>query len=238
MPVNLVADLEAQLRRSIGDNFVDRSYAVRSSAVGEDSEEMSCAGQMETFLNVRGLQEASRCAVKCWASQFRHPALEYKWQHGQELEAPMAVLIQEMAQADVAGVLFTCDPVSGDPSRLVINANYGLGESVVSSLAEPDTVTLGRSEDGQLTLLEKHLGKKQMQVRAAAHGTEIQQAKNSDECCLSDEEALALGRAALEVERLHPGTPDLDLEWAIVEGELYLLQARPITSLHRQTDFE
>ncbi|KAM7294533.1 putative phosphoenolpyruvate synthase [Ixodes scapularis] len=224
MPVNLVADLEAQLRRSIGDNFVDRSYAVRSSAVGEDSEEMSCAGQMETFLNVRGLQEASRCAVKCWASQFRHPALEYKWQHGQELEAPMAVLIQEMAQADVAGVLFTCDPVSGDPSRLVINANYGLGESVVSSLAEPDTVTLGRSEDGQLTLLEKHLGKKQMQVRAAAHGTEVQQAKNTDECCLSDEEALALGRAALEVERLHPGTPDLDLEWAIVEGELYLLQ--------------
>ncbi|XP_040071440.1 putative phosphoenolpyruvate synthase [Ixodes scapularis] len=237
-PVNLVADLEAQLRRSIGDNFVHRSYAVRSSAVGEDSEEMSCAGQMETFLNVRGLQEASLCAVKCWASQFRHPALEYKWQHGQELEAPMAVLIQEMAQADVAGVLFTCDPVSGDPSRLVINANYGLGESVVSSLAEPDTVTLGRSEDGQLTLLEKHLGKKQMQVRAAAHGTEVQQAKNTDECCLSDEEALALGRAALEVERLHPGTPDLDLEWAIVEGELYLLQARPITSLHRQTDFE
>ncbi|KAG0414661.1 hypothetical protein HPB47_008180, partial [Ixodes persulcatus] len=187
--------------------------------VGEDSEEMSCAGQMETFLNVRGLQEASRCTVKCWASQFRHPALEYKWQHGQELEAPMAVLIQEMAQADVAGVLFTCDPVSGDPSRLVINANYGLGEilslqicdralygsvvelpgfSVVSSLAEPDTVTLERSGDGRLRLLEKHVGKKQMQVRATAHGTEVQQAKTSDEFCLSDEEALALGRAALE----------------------------------------
>ncbi|CAN7942569.1 unnamed protein product [Ixodes hexagonus] len=226
MPANLVADLEAQLRRTLGDQFDDRCYAVRSSAVGEDSEEMSCAGQMETFLNVKGLQEAARCAVKCWASQFRHPALEYKWQYGQELEAPMAVLVQEMAQADVAGVLFTCDPVSGDPSRLVINANYGLGESVVSSLAEPDTVTLECSEDGQVRLLEKHLGKKQMQVRAADHGTEVHQAKDTENCSLSDEEALALGRAALEVERLHPGTPDLDLEWAIVAGKIYLLQVQ------------
>ncbi|CAN8007141.1 unnamed protein product, partial [Ixodes pacificus] len=201
---------------------------------------MSCAGQMETFLNVAGLQEVIRCAVKCWASQFRHPALEYKWQHGQPLEAPMAVLVQEMVQSDVAGVLFTCDPVSGDPTRFVINANYGLGESVVSSLAEPDTVTLERSEDGQMTISYKHPGKKQLQVCATGdtQGTEVQKVDNADECCISEQQALLLGRAAQEVGRLHPGTSDLDLEWAIAEGKLYLLQARPITSLHRETDFE
>ncbi|KAG0430594.1 hypothetical protein HPB47_022551, partial [Ixodes persulcatus] len=128
IPPSLVLQLETQLRNTMGDHIGSKRFAVRSSAVGEDSEEMSCAGQMETFLNVAGLQEVMRSAVKCWASQFRHPALEYKWQHGQPLEAPMAVLVQEMVQSDVAGVLFTCDPVSGDPTRLVINANYGLGE--------------------------------------------------------------------------------------------------------------
>ncbi|KAM7289867.1 putative phosphoenolpyruvate synthase [Ixodes scapularis] len=238
MPPSLVLQLETQLRTSMSDQIGSKRFAVRSSAVGEDSEEMSCAGQMETFLNVAGLQEVMRCAVKCWASQFRHSALEYKGQHGQPLEAPMAVFVQEMVQSDVAGVLFTCDPVSGDPTRLVINANYGLGESVVSSLAEPDTVTLEHSEDGQMTISSKHLGKKQLQVRAAAQGTEVQKVDNADECCISEEQALILGRAALEVGRLHPSTSDLDLEWAIAEGKLYLLQARPITSLHRETDYE
>ncbi|CAN7996048.1 unnamed protein product, partial [Ixodes hexagonus] len=238
MPPSLVLELETQLRRSFGNQFGSRCYAVRSSAVGEDSEEMSCAGQMETFLNVTGLKEVTRSALKCWASQFRHPALEYKWQHGQPLEAPMAVLVQEMVQSDVAGVLFACDPVSGDPNSLVINANYGLGESVVSSLAEPDTITLERSDDGQLSIFDKHLGKKQLQVRASKQGTEVQKIEDTDECCISDEQALALGRAALEVGRLHPGSSDLDLEWAIAAGKLYLLQARPITSLHRETDFE
>lgn len=238
MPQTVVAQLEAQLQASLGERFRSCCYAVRSSAVGEDSEEMSCAGQMETFLNVNGFQEATRCAVKCWASQFRHVALEYKWQHGQPLEAPMAVLLQEMVRSDVSGVLFTCDPVGGDPSRLIINANFGLGESVVSSLAEPDTVILERSEEGQLRLLETQLGRKQVQVVPTAQGTQTVKVENAGSCSLTEEEALALGRAALEVQRLHPGTPDLDLEWAFVAGKLNLLQARPITSLHRENDFE
>uniref|UniRef100_A0A147BKS9 Putative phosphoenolpyruvate synthase n=1 Tax=Ixodes ricinus TaxID=34613 RepID=A0A147BKS9_IXORI len=238
MPPRLVLELETQLQSTAGDRLASQPYAVRSSAVGEDSEEMSCAGQMETFLNVVGLNEVLHCAVKCWASQFRHSALEYKWQHGQPLEAPMAVLVQQMVLSDTAGVLFTCDPVNGDPTRLVINANYGLGESVVSSLAEPDTLILERSEDGQLSVLHKHLGKKQLQVHGTAQGTEVRRTEDAGECCLLEEQALALGRVALEVGSRHPGTSDLDLEWAIAGGRLYLLQARPITSLYRMTDFE
>ena len=109
-------------------NFDDILVAVRSSACGEDSEDMSAAGQMTTYLGVKGLHNICESVMKCWSSQFNVIAVEYKRGYGQLINTPMAVVIQEMIDCDVAGVMFTCDPISGQTNKITISANYGIGE--------------------------------------------------------------------------------------------------------------
>ena len=101
---------------------------MRSSAVGEDSDELSAAGQNETLLGCRGVDGVLDGVRRCWASQFALQSVQYRRQHAQPINAPMAVVVQRMVDARCAGVLFTCDPASGDPRRMLITANYGLGE--------------------------------------------------------------------------------------------------------------
>lgn len=116
------------------DGDVDASWAVRSSAVGEDSEELSAAGQNATLLGCRGAHGVLDGVRRCWASLFALQSVQYRRQHGQPVAAPMAVVVQLMVAADKAGVLFTCDPATGDPRRLLVTANYGLGEVSVCAL--------------------------------------------------------------------------------------------------------
>lgn len=124
-----------------GDDEINTEmFAVRSSACGEDSSDMSAAGQMTTFLGVRGLDDICHSVIKCWASQFCLTAVEYKRGYGQPINSPMAVVIQKMINCDSAGVVFTCDPVTGNERFVAITANYGIGESVVSALSEPDSI--------------------------------------------------------------------------------------------------
>ncbi|XP_035232501.1 putative phosphoenolpyruvate synthase, partial [Stegodyphus dumicola] len=120
--------IEMGLQRVFGENFYSLKFAIRSSATGEDTEQMSAAGQMDTFLGVLGLNEILYAVKKCWASQFGYVGIQYKRRYGQCLNSPMAVVIQEMVPCDVAGVLFTCDPLTGNPTIMTITANYGLGE--------------------------------------------------------------------------------------------------------------
>lgn len=110
----------------------DLRFAVRSSATGEDSDDASSAGQNETFLGLRNLHEVLDGIKKCWASLFTYQSVEYRRQHIQPIDAQMAVVVQLMVPSDCAGVLFTRHPASGDPSKILITANYGLGETVVS----------------------------------------------------------------------------------------------------------
>ena len=128
MPVKICEEIVQQLRNVYHEESETRLFAVRSSAAGEDSEEMSAAGQMTTYLGVRGIDEIYRSVLKCWASQFSFVAVEYKHGYGQLINSPMAVVIQEMVNCDAAGVIFTCDPVTGDERRMLITGNYGLGE--------------------------------------------------------------------------------------------------------------
>lgn len=102
--------------------------AVRSSAIGEDSEDASSAGQNETFLGLHGLEEVLQAVQKCWASLYTYRSVEYRRQHVQPINAQMAVVVQAMVASDCAGVLFTKHPGNGDPSKVLITANYGLGE--------------------------------------------------------------------------------------------------------------
>lgn len=117
-------------------------FAVRSSACGEDSNDMSAAGLMKTFLGVQGLDNICQSVVNCWASQFSLTAVEYKRGYGLSINSPMAVVVQRMIHCDSAGVAFTCDPVNGNERYVTITANYGVGESVVSALVEPDSIKL------------------------------------------------------------------------------------------------
>ncbi|KAG7162152.1 Pyruvate phosphate dikinase, PEP/pyruvate binding domain-containing protein [Homarus americanus] len=141
-------------------------------------------------------------------------------QRGQAVEAGMGVVVQEMVEAEAAGVMFTLDPVTGSPANITITANYGLGESVVSAAAEPDTVVVRRSWRDQLSVASRTLGAKKTKcVMKEDGGTEEVEVgeKERTQQCLSDTMALCLGRLAETV---------------------YLLQARPITALDEWTDYE
>lgn len=106
----------------------DFRLAVRSSAIGEDSEDTSSAGQNETILGVTSLDDVLRSIAKCWSSLYTYQSVEYRRQHVQEIIVQMSIVIQVMIPSECAGVMFTKHPTNGDPSKIVITANYGLGE--------------------------------------------------------------------------------------------------------------
>lgn len=242
--VPLPDEVQAAIRSSyvivFGEASPDLRVAVRSSAVGEDSEDMSSAGQMETFLAVTGVDEVMKTVAKCWSSQFTHIACGYKRRCGQPLDSPMAVVVQAMAPAEVAGVLFTCDSRTGDSRRILITANHGLGDSVVSGKTDPDTLVLERcTKTGDIKVAEICVGAKQHQtVVLEGGGTQLQPVKqtNGPSCCLSQEQIGLLGRLAEQLESAFSGPRDV--EWAFKGDTLYVLQARPVTSLYLPTDVE
>eukprot|EP00058_Branchiostoma_floridae_P026948 XP_002612439.1 hypothetical protein BRAFLDRAFT_121021 [Branchiostoma floridae] len=198
--VALAPDVREAIRAEL-DNLSDSQFAVRSSAIGEDTEEMSAAGQMTTELGVRGLDQICDSVQKCWASLYGFPAVQYRRQHGQPVVSSMAVVVQEMVPAEVAGVLFTQHPVTGHPGKMVINANYGLGESVVSGDSHPDTITLSGGVDGTCQVEGVDLGSKTQQVVPLdGGGTAVQEVASaqSEKCCLSDDTAVQLGHIAVK----------------------------------------
>ncbi|KAE8741211.1 hypothetical protein FOCC_FOCC013290 [Frankliniella occidentalis] len=233
----VAVEVRAALARLDGDGGV--LWAVRSSAVGEDSDELSAAGQNATFLGCRGDDGVLDGVRRCWASLFALQSVQYRRQHAQPVNAPMAVVVQRMVAADTAGVLFTCDPSSGDPRKLLITANYGLGESVVSAAVDPDVVVVQRDMAGAMSVVERRTGDKKHRVVLAASGGVREEAvaqSASSVVCLSDDEALALARAGARLERAFGGARDV--EWAFASGRLHLLQSRPVTALFNWTDFE
>uniref|UniRef100_A0A914Z935 Pyruvate phosphate dikinase AMP/ATP-binding domain-containing protein n=1 Tax=Panagrolaimus superbus TaxID=310955 RepID=A0A914Z935_9BILA len=148
LQTSLSADLDQALSSNLSRIFGSRTlgediFAVRSSAVGEDGAELSSAGQLETFLNTPRV-EIRRKIVECWASNYRREILNYRLQNAQPLNAPVAVVIQKMINATNSGVLFTNDPVKGDPAKIVINIVEGLGEALVSGLKTPEQIIVGR----------------------------------------------------------------------------------------------
>ncbi|CAL1266370.1 unnamed protein product [Larinioides sclopetarius] len=213
-------------------------FSVRSSACGEDSEDLSAAGQMLTVLGVRGINNITDAVIKCWSSKFGYEAVQYARQNGQSIKSSMAVVIQEMVPSEVSGVLFTVDPVTGDPSNLCITANYGLGETVVSSLAEPDTFILQRMLDNTVAIKEKTVGAKKTEIHMHVDEGTMQKTLSQESLgsCLTDERAVIIGSTGILVEDCF--CAPRDIEWALHKNKLYLLQARPITTLHNETDFE
>ncbi|XP_076059223.1 rifampicin phosphotransferase [Oratosquilla oratoria] len=218
-----------------------RRFAVRSSGCNEDSSEASAAGQNETVLGCRTVDEVLKAIATCWASQFSFQSVQYRRQRGQCcLDDGMGVVVQEMVTAEASGVIFTRDPVTGHPGRITIAANYGLGESVVAAKADPDTYILKRTWSNSLRVSETIIGRKAKRtvMRDNACGTQEEEVlkEDSDRGCLKDEVALALGRVAIYIEDGFGSSRDI--EFAVQNGHVYLLQARPITSLFVWTEQE
>uniref|UniRef100_UPI00398F3D89 rifampicin phosphotransferase-like isoform X2 n=1 Tax=Pristiophorus japonicus TaxID=55135 RepID=UPI00398F3D89 len=238
----LAPEIESAIRDQLGELRllgVEERLAVRSSAVGEDTEDTSAAGQLGTKLGLKGFEQVCDAVQECWASLYSFQAVQYRNQRGQQVASSMGVVIQQMVSAQAAGVLFTCDPVTGHSGRMIINANYGLGESVVSGHSDPDTITLSCSLKGKCQIIKKEVGSKQQQVlQAVGGGVVFEETLISEaaKCCISEDIILRLGQVAFQVEKAYGNARDI--EWAVQGVNIYLLQARPITTFNTESEFE
>ena len=199
--------------------------AVRSSAVGEDSEEASFAGQHLTCLNVRSAADGVAAVGAIWRSAHSDSALAYRRRLGLVGTPRMAVVVQELVDADCAGVLFTRNPIDG-ADELVVEASWGVGEAVVAGLVTPDRFRVAR--DG--TVLERVAGAKDLAVALAPHGGTEEVAISGERIralCLDDSRLAALARLAERCSQEFAGARDL--EWAFTGDVLHLLQCRAMT---------
>ncbi|GHH67367.1 hypothetical protein GCM10017673_14250 [Streptosporangium violaceochromogenes] len=202
--------------------------AVRSSATAEDLPHASFAGQQDTYLNVIGPDAVLDAVRRCWASLWTDRAVTYRAAGGIDHRAVLlAVVIQEMIQSEVAGVMFTANPVTGRRREAVIDASPGLGEAVVSGAVNPDRFVVDLAT-GRIT--ERRLGDKRLAVRSLPRGGVEHVETAMDRACLTDAQIRALAELGRRVED-HYGAPQ-DTEWAVdAGGSLWLTQARPITTL-------
>jgi pyruvate,water dikinase len=209
----------------------DLAYAVRSSATAEDLPHASFAGQQESYLNVRGSEALLRAVRSCWASLFTDRAVAYRARNRFAHRAvALSVVVQRMVFPDVAGVLFTADPVSGRRGVIAIDASYGLGEGLVSGLVLPDHYQV---EKCSLAIVTRRLGAKALAVRPGPQGGTVQEEVSAAlraVPALADDTIRRLADWGRRVEA-HYGCPQ-DVEWCVAGGDVYLVQSRPITSLY------
>ncbi len=227
-------DLRDEIIAAISDlmachGLPDFIAAVRSSAVDEDGATASFAGQHETYLNIVGVDAIIQAVTRCWESARSERALEYRRQQGLSLERlQLAVLVQQLVASDVAAVVFSANPVTGNRDEVLINASWGLGESIVGGTVTPDTFVVRKSD---LAVTDRAIADKQRMTVSAPGGTHEVDVPRflRHAASLTDEQVVEIAKLArtLEVTMEHP----VDVECAYAGGELYLLQCRPITTL-------
>jgi pyruvate, water dikinase len=225
-------ELDPALREAVLDAYAglgagDVPVAVRSSATAEDSEAASFAGQQETFLHVRGSEQVRARIRDCWASFFSERALFYRSKKGSLSDLGMAVVVQRMVRADVAGVLFTIDAVQRRRDRMVVEAVIGLGEAAVSGAVTPDHYVIRR--DGRVRKAQVH--EQPYAIVADEAGGVVERRLDPEQGGarkVGDELLARLAQLGDELEQ-RAGVPQ-DIEWAVEDGELYVLQARPVTA--------
>lgn len=224
---SLVAKAYVQLGVRCGGP--DTSVAVRSSAVDEDGHSSSFAGQYDTYLNIVGSEEISHAIMRCWSSADGERMKSYRLEHNLDASSSgIAVLVQQLVQADSSGVVFSANPISGNRDELMINASWGLGESIVSGTVTPDTLVIRK---GDFHLLDSFLGPKSRMTVLSDSGTkevDVPEARR-DLLCLNSEQIREVAELAVNLES-QMGWP-VDLEFAYQGESLFLLQCRPITTI-------
>ncbi|MCR5848613.1 MAG: phosphoenolpyruvate synthase [Lachnospiraceae bacterium] len=242
---NIPAEIKDEIVKSYRElSSESNRVAVRSSATAEDLADASFAGQQETYLNVVGEEELLEKIKECFASLWGERAVSYRKQSGYDKQkVALAVVVQSMVESESSGVMFTKDP-AGDVNNLHINASYGLGEAVVSGIVSPDEYIVDREGN----IVKKFLGSKEIEIIYSkenglasgkdpyvSHGTvkvDVDEKRRSS-FVLDDDMIKALVLEGLKIEN-HYGKP-MDIEWAIREGKIYILQARCITTLSKET---
>lgn len=236
------APLPQELANTIAASYAalpaDSYVAVRSSGTAEDLADTSFAGLHDTYLDVRGPDAVAHAVKRCWASMWTARATHYRHNAGiDHAGVRIAVIVQQMVESVASGVLFTANPLTAQTEQLVINANWGLGESVVSGIATPDSWVL---DTGTLRPVERTLGAKELMIVRdpdAAHGTVTLEtpAEDRKRFTLTDDQLAELGELGRRVQAHYDGLPQ-DIEWALADGRVYLLQSRPVTGVNLAWD--
>jgi phosphoenolpyruvate synthase/pyruvate phosphate dikinase len=227
--LSLPAGLQSDIHAALAEFPPEQSFSVRSSSTLEDLAFAAFAGQHETFLNCVGEERILAAIKDCFLSLFADRAIAYraqlKFPHEQ---AAMAVVVQQMIPCEVAGVAFTINPVSGDLSELLINSNFGLGESVVSGEVPIDQFALDKSNKA---VRNEQIGKKSLKVVGSSSGTAhvALSPTESSASSLTCDQLTQIAELALRVEE-HYHFPQ-DIEWGIADNQVFLLQSRPITTI-------
>jgi phosphoenolpyruvate synthase/pyruvate phosphate dikinase len=227
-------DLRDEIVGAISDlmachGLAELTVAVRSSAVDEDSAGASFAGQHETYLNIAGADAILQAVVRCWESARSERALDYRRQHGLSVErVRLAVLVQQLVRSDVSAVAFSANPVTGNRDEVVINASWGLGESLVGGTVTPDTFVVRKSD---LAVMDRAIAEKQRMTISVSGGTREVDVPRflREQPSLAEEQISEIARLATSLETTLGCA--VDVECAYAGGQLYLLQCRPITTL-------
>jgi phosphoenolpyruvate synthase/pyruvate phosphate dikinase len=228
-----------RLRSCIADGYSRLGHgrvAVRSSAIDEDGVAHSFAGQHATYLNIDGLQAIERAVVDCFASAFTEHAIAYRMRVGSPVdEIGIAILVQAQIAADSAAIVFSANPVSGSLDEIVINASYGLGESIVGGTVTPDTFVVRKTD---LEIVSRTIGPKHLMTVPVPGGTREFEtpALLRGRPSLGDVQITELAELALALEG-GAGMP-VDIECAVQGDAVFLLQCRPITTLRTASGAE
>jgi len=242
MPQEIIRDInEAYQKLSKGEDIY---VACRSSATAEDLPDASFAGQQATFLNVKGTNNVIQAVQGCWASLFEPRAIFYREEKGfDHFKVGIAVPVQRMVNSEKSGVMFTIDPVNNDQTKITIEAGYGLGEVVVLGAITPDRYWVDKQslkiinkeinkQEWMLVRGEKGKGEKIKIQEAGEEGINVKiniPSSDQEKQKLSDDEIIELAKLGKKIEE-HYKFPQ-DTEWAIESGKIYMLQARPVTTI-------
>lgn len=212
------------------------SVAVRSSAVDEDGSGASFAGQHETYLNIVGANAVAEAVVRCWESARAERVLAYRQQQGLATHnIRIAVLVQQLVTADVSGVVFSANPVTGNPYEVMINASWGLGESIVGGTTTPDNYLVDKRN---LTITARHIGAKERMTVGVAGGTREVAVPRflRSQPALNDHQMIEMAQLAIDLEKTMGWPVDVECAWQ--KNQLYLLQCRPITTLRETVKYQ
>jgi len=230
----LAAKMSGDLKKEIQKAYQklcgvhDDLVAVRSSATAEDLPEASFAGQQETYLNIEGAGKVIRSVQKCWASLFEARAIFYRTENGfDHLKVGIAVPVQLMVQSDVSGIMFTVNPLTNNKSEISIEAGYGLGQPIVSGEVTPDQFVVDK-KTGKIK--SKQLSSQRWQLTQAGK-TPISKSYQKKQK-LADKLIVKLAKLGTQIED-HYNYPQ-DIEWAMQDGKLLIVQSRPVTTLNRE----
>lgn len=227
--ITIPQDIIEELTRLLSSSGKKNAYAVRSSATAEDLPTASFAGQQDTYLNIVGKKAILKYISKCWASLFTERVVIYRIQNGfDHRQVHLSVVVQQMVFPQVAGIMFTADPVTSNRKVLSIDASFGLGEAMVSGLVNADNYKVRNGK-----VIDKKISTKKLAVAAIKDGGtavhEIEPERQNRQA-LTDEQILQLEQIGRKIEA-HFGCPQ-DIEWCFARDTFYMVQSRPITTLY------